>query len=69
MSNWTRAREHVDQAVARLILIRTRYESATDLPPGIRTAAIQSLTAKISALRAVMLNPEAHPWCEHGIPA
>jgi hypothetical protein len=61
-SNWDQARWHVDQAIARLTLIRTSYE-ASDLPRPIKTARMQALDAKIDALRAVHLDCIAVPWC------
>lgn len=68
MSNWTAARKAVDQAVARLIVIRTLYE-ASDLNRSVKAARIRALDAKIDALRAVRLDGNAHPWVEDGVTA
>lgn len=66
--NWTKAREAVDQAIARLTVIRTLYE-ASDLSRPIKVARMQGVDAKIAALRAVRLDGDAHPWVEDGVTA
>ena len=68
MSNWAAARQAVDQAIARLTVIRTLYE-ASDLARPVKIARIRSLDAKINALRAVHLDCNAHPWVEDGVTA
>lgn len=58
------AQSGVDSAVEWLLHARDDYLSTSGIDPGTRAARVAALNAKIDALRAVQLNPWAHPWTE-----
>lgn len=57
------ATNHIDLAILHLRAARTDYLTS-DLPDLTKRARVRSLDAKISALRDIHTDPDAHPWNE-----
>jgi hypothetical protein len=59
----TVADNHIQLAVAHLSAARQDYLDS-DLRTSIKNARVRTLDAKISALKDIHANPDAHPWNE-----